>query len=60
LLCLGQEHSADLRAVLRDRSAAPAALEQAIRTAIELKPRGHDFRLDLAPVILRHMNVTGG
>jgi len=60
LLCLGQEHSTDLRAVLRNPSSAPGALEQSIRNAVALKPHGHEFRLDLPPVILRHMHVTGG
>jgi cyclic pyranopterin phosphate synthase len=60
LLCLGQEHSADLRAVLR---AAPGDLERlkaTIVAAMAIKPKGHDFNLAQPPVILRHMNVTGG
>jgi cyclic pyranopterin phosphate synthase len=40
--CLGQEGSSDLRAALR-ASEDDAALEDAIRAAIRLKPRGHDF-----------------
>ena len=40
--CLGQEGHADLRAPLRG-SEAEARLEDAIRAAIALKPRGHDF-----------------
>jgi len=60
LLCLGQEHSADLRAVLRERPGDDAALRQSIVAAMALKPKGHDFRLDAAPVIMRHMSVTGG
>lgn len=60
LLCLGQEHSADLRAVVR---AAPGNLDRlkaAIVAAMAIKPKGHEFNLAQAPVILRHMNVTGG
>jgi cyclic pyranopterin phosphate synthase len=60
LLCLGQEFSADLRAVLRAPGAAAQALERAIVAAMEIKPKGHDFNLAQAPVIRRHMNVTGG
>jgi cyclic pyranopterin phosphate synthase len=53
-LCLGQEDRADLRAVLR----AGGDLDQAIRAAIDRKPKGHDFVLDRA--VGRHMSVTGG
>jgi cyclic pyranopterin phosphate synthase len=60
LLCLGQEHSADLRAVLRAQPADPDALQRAITEAMAIKPKGHDFQLARAPVILRHMNNTGG
>jgi len=60
LLCLGQEHSVDLRAVLRQQPDDTAALERAIIGAMAIKPPGHDFSLDAPPVILRHMNRTGG
>lgn len=60
LLCLGQEHSADLRAVLRAPGADSDALKQAIVNAMAIKPAGHDFQLVRAPVIMRHMNATGG
>jgi GTP 3',8-cyclase len=60
LLCLGQEHSADLRAVVRERPNDIDHLKQALVAAMAIKPLGHDFRLDRAPVILRHMNATGG
>jgi cyclic pyranopterin phosphate synthase len=60
--CLGQEGSSDLRAALR---ATPddAGLEEAIRAAIRLKPRGHDFDYSRGAVegrISRHMSHTGG
>jgi cyclic pyranopterin phosphate synthase len=61
-MCLGQEDSADLRAVLRS-GADDAALEQAIRAAIARKPKGHDFIIDRrhqGPAVPRHMSVTGG
>lgn len=60
LLCLGQEHSVDLRAVLREMSAGPEQIKAAIRQSMLIKPRGHDFDLHSQPVILRHMSVTGG
>jgi cyclic pyranopterin phosphate synthase len=60
LLCLGQEHSADLRHVLRSYPGDEERLKQVIVAAMRIKPRGHDFNLAERPVILRHMNVTGG
>jgi cyclic pyranopterin phosphate synthase len=60
LLCLGQEHSADLRAVLREHPGDDLALKRAIVAAMAIKPKGHEFNLGAAPVILRHMSVTGG
>ena len=60
LLCLGQEHSADLRAVLRAHPGDIERLKQTIVATMAIKPKGHDFNLEQAPVILRHMNVTGG
>jgi cyclic pyranopterin phosphate synthase len=60
LLCLGQEHSADLRAVLRAQPGDRAALKEAIRMAMAHKPWGHEFKLEQQPRILRHMSVTGG
>jgi cyclic pyranopterin phosphate synthase len=60
LLCLGQEHSVDLRHVLRAHPGNGERLKQAIVAAIAIKPRGHDFQLSGQPMILRHMNHTGG
>lgn len=60
LLCLGQEHSADLRRVVRAHPGDDDALRKAITEAMQLKPRGHDFDLGSQAVILRHMNTTGG
>ncbi|WP_040644996.1 GTP 3',8-cyclase MoaA [Rubellimicrobium thermophilum] len=60
--CLGQEGASDLRAALR-ASADDRDLEAAIRAAIRLKPRGHDFdysRGTVAGRISRHMSHTGG
>ena len=60
--CLGQEGHSDLRAPLR-ASEADADLEDAIRAAIALKPKGHDFdysRQKLDGQMPRHMSHTGG
>jgi cyclic pyranopterin phosphate synthase len=61
-MCLGQEDMADLRAPLR-ASPDNAQLEQAIRAAIALKPKGHDFdysRQKADGQMTRHMSHTGG
>ncbi len=60
LLCLGQEHSVDLRAVLRAAPGDRERLKDAIVAAMPIKPKGHDFDLTRIPVIQRHMNATGG
>ena len=60
LLCLGQEHSLDLRAILRGYPGDSAHLEQGIREAMQIKPKGHEFGLRAQPIIFRHMNLTGG
>ena len=60
LLCLGQEHSVDLRAVVRERPGDIAVLKDAIRAAMDIKPLGHEFNLAAKPLIFRHMNATGG
>ncbi len=61
-MCLGQEDQADLRAPLR-ASAQDAPVEEAIRRAIALKPKGHDFdysRQKVAGQMSRPMSHTGG
>jgi cyclic pyranopterin phosphate synthase len=60
LLCLGNEHSADLRAVMRARPGDAQALPDAIVQAMALKPERHHFALDGEPQIVRFMNTTGG
>lgn len=60
LLCLGHEHSVDLKALLRDPACTAADFKQQLRAAMALKPERHAFRLDDAPQILRFMNMTGG
>lgn len=60
LLCLGQEHSMDLRRVLRANPLDEAPLLEAIQEAMNLKPKGHEFDLNAKPILFRHMNATGG
>lgn len=60
LLCLGQEHSVDLRHIIRSHPGDMDRLKQAIRDSMNIKPEGHDFNLEAKPIILRHMSVTGG
>lgn len=60
LLCLGQEHSMDMRRELRANPLDDEHLKRAIISAMELKPKGHDFDLHSQPVLFRHMNATGG
>lgn len=60
LLCLGQEHSVDLRHILRSSPGDSESLKSAIVKSMDIKPKGHDFDLNRQPVILRHMSVTGG
>jgi cyclic pyranopterin phosphate synthase len=60
LLCLGQEHSMDLRHVIRAHPGESEALEQALIDSMQIKPKGHDFNLNSQEILLRHMNLTGG
>lgn len=60
LLCLGNEHSVDLKAVLRANPDDDLPLQQAIIDAMAIKPEKHEFDLKAQPVIFRHMNATGG
>ncbi|WP_100637633.1 GTP 3',8-cyclase MoaA [Marinomonas polaris] len=70
LLCLGNDHSKDLKTVLRNNSYCSTELgsknhnstelENAIIEALALKPEKHHFNLDEAPQILRFMSATGG
>ncbi len=60
-LCLGQEDSSDLRAVLR-ATGDDAVLARAVAEAISRKPKGHDFVIERQrpAAVPRHMSVTGG
>ncbi|MCJ8335520.1 MAG: GTP 3',8-cyclase MoaA [Epibacterium sp.] len=62
-MCLGQEDMADLRSSLRSHLDTEKPLEDAIRKAIGLKPKGHDFdysRQSVEGQMTRHMSHTGG
>ncbi|HEX8980337.1 MAG TPA: GTP 3',8-cyclase MoaA [Parasulfuritortus sp.] len=58
LLCLGQEHSLDLRALLRAGISDPELADQ-IRAAIARKPERHEFR-EAPDRLVRVMSRTGG
>ena len=60
LLCLGNEHSTDLRSLLRDPTVNDEALRAALVRAMDLKPEKHHFDLTDEPDIVRFMNTTGG
>ena len=61
LLCLGNEHSVDLRQVLRQYPGDQQRLRQAIRQSMQIKPERHYFDPAAAePQIVRLMNATGG
>lgn len=61
--CLGQEDEADMRNILRKYPSNDLPISQAIKNAIALKPKGHDFNYSRKKVsgnISRNMNHTGG
>jgi cyclic pyranopterin phosphate synthase len=60
LLCLGNEHSVDLKRVLRANPGDGEKLKKAIVEAMDIKPERHHFDIQAQPVIVRHMSVTGG
>lgn len=60
LLCLGNEHSVDLKRVIRANPGNMDALKQAIVGSMQIKPEKHEFNIKEQAVILRHMNATGG
>ncbi|ABD81617.1 GTP 3',8-cyclase MoaA [Saccharophagus degradans] len=60
LLCLGNEHSVDLRAILRAHPGEIEPIKEALINAMAIKPEKHEFNLEEEPQILRFMNMTGG
>lgn len=60
LLCLGNEHSVDLKALLRKDENDHNVIVQAIKNSMTIKPERHYFDLEEKPQIVRFMNATGG
>ncbi|MDR9468704.1 GTP 3',8-cyclase MoaA [Marinospirillum sp.] len=60
LLCLGNDHSIDLRPYLREHPTNNEPLKAAIIQAMGLKPEQHHFSNDGEVQIVRFMNMTGG
>ncbi|ROR97945.1 cyclic pyranopterin monophosphate synthase subunit MoaA [Sinobacterium caligoides] len=60
LLCLGNEHSVDLRQVIRSYPGDMVRLKQAIIDSLDIKPERHHFDLSDDVQIVRFMNTTGG
>lgn len=60
LLCLGNEHSMDLRAILRRPGVCDETIQNAFLESMALKPERHYFDLEGDPQIVRFMNMTGG
>ncbi len=60
LLCLGQEHSMDLKQIIRSHPGDREVLRNAIIRSLDIKPKGHDFDIKSNEILLRHMNMTGG
>jgi cyclic pyranopterin phosphate synthase len=60
LLCLGNEHSIDLKAIMRAHPNDTDIIKQAMIDAMDIKPEKHEFDLSEQPIIMRHMNTTGG
>ena len=60
LLCLGNEHSIDLRPYLRNHPQNNQPLKQAIIDSMAIKPERHHFTNDGDVQVVRMMNMTGG
>lgn len=60
LLCLGNEHSVDLRKVMREHPQDDEPLREAIIGSMAIKPEKHHFDSADEPQIVRFMNMTGG
>ena len=60
LLCLGNEHSVDLKKVIRANPGDMEKLKIAIVNAMSIKPGKHEFELNEQPIIMRYMSATGG
>lgn len=60
LLCLGNEHSVDLRDILRDEQSDDSVLKQVLIDSMQIKPERHYFYDKDHAQPVRLMNMTGG
>lgn len=60
LLCLGNEHSVDLKEIVRRYPGDTDRLKTVIRDSMGIKPEQHHFTNDGDVQIVRFMNMTGG
>ncbi|AMO78433.1 GTP 3',8-cyclase MoaA [Pseudomonas citronellolis] len=60
LLCLGHEHSVDLRGLLRRYPLDDAPILDALHAALQRKPARHEFNTGGDVQVLRFMNLSGG
>ena len=60
LLCLGNEHSVDLKPLLRDFPRDNQPVREAIVAAMDIKPERHHFSHEPEEQLVRFMNMTGG
>jgi len=49
-----------LKRVIRANPGNLDKLKESIIQAMQIKPEKHEFNLQEQPIILRHMNATGG
>jgi cyclic pyranopterin phosphate synthase len=59
LLCLGNEHSVDMRSIIRSKSSDAELIKQTIINAMQNKPERHHFDPNRTEIV-RFMNMTGG
>jgi cyclic pyranopterin phosphate synthase len=59
LLCLGNEHSMDMRHVMRSHPGDSGLLKAKIVEALQSKPERHHFDPNRTDIV-RFMNMTGG
>lgn len=60
MLCLGNEYSVDLKAVIRRYPGDMEKLKNTIVEAMDIKPERHYFYDDDKLQVFRLMNMTGG
>lgn|SRR5690554_1127922 len=60
LLCLGNEHDLDMRALVRRYPLDDQPLFDAVSKALKYKPERHHFNADGEVQIVRFMNASGG